>query len=254
MNATVREPQSTADMCQSTCNVTYHNTCPDCGRVDEFTMNVPEFAKDILTGGNTVNYCDRCQDLRNELERRSKMILRGKWLIEQADIPPNFMTWDKEVGNNELARSIRNNKDKMILIAGANDTCKTRSAAYNLMLAAKEGMYCRFVTFSDLAAGYARTCKMASEKAVEYINDYLKFDILLIDDIGKRRITETAGEMIFDIVDKVYSGVSKTKLWITSNRAESMADMFADLDVGDATVSRLDRMIAAGDMIKIEAR
>ena len=250
----VSEPQNMADMCQSICKVTYHNTCPDCGMVEDFTMDVPEFAKDILTGGNTQNYCDRCRERRDELERRSKMILRGKWLIEQADIPPNFMQWDKSIGNNELARSIRNNKNKMMLIAGANDTCKTRSAAYNLMLAAKEGMYCRFVTFSDLAAGYARTCKLASEKAVDYINDYLRFDILLIDDIGKRRITETAGEMLFDIVDKVYSGVSKTKLWITSNRAESMADMFADLDVGDATVSRLDRMIASGDMIKIEAK
>ena len=71
--------------------------------------------------------------------------------------------------------------------------------------------------------------------------------------IRARQGDETAGEMLYDMIDLVYSGASKAKLWITSNKTlADFADAFENLDLGDAVVSRLDRMIANGKMVKIE--
>ena len=76
----------------------------------------------------------------------------------------------------------------------------------------------------------------------------------MIDDIGKRRITETAGELLWDVFDMIYAGDARTKIWITSNKSlEDLPALFENRDIGDAITSRIDRMIDDGRMIKIEA-
>lgn len=55
------------------------------------------------------------------------------------------------------------------------------------------------------------------------------------------------------MVDLVYSGEKKTKLWITSNKTlEDLSECFENLDIGDAVISRIDRMVESGKMLKIE--
>jgi hypothetical protein len=78
-------------------------------------------------------------------------------------------------------------------------------------------------------------------------------DVILIDDVGKRRITETAGELLYDMADLVYSGSSRAVIWFTANKTlADFANQFENLDLGDAVVSRFDRMIEAGKMLNIE--
>lgn len=251
----MQQPVAMADMCQSTKMIVhYNNTCPKCGKKDHFQMEVPEFALDILTGGDTTNFCDDCiieierlNNLRREQQHR-------EMLLEKSEIPAEFLVWNRDLGDNQLARKIRESADKSLIVCGQNSTCKTRAMAINLKYQITEnGHCCRFIRWSDLAFGYARTCKLSSENSQEYIRGFLKNKILMIDDIGKRRITETAGEMLYDIVDLVYSGEAQTRLWITSNKSlEGLADIFDNLDLGDAVVSRIDRMIANGKMALIE--
>jgi DNA replication protein DnaC len=250
----MQQPVAMADISQRIDLVDYHNTCPKCGKQESFQVEVPEFARQIMTGGNTQNFCDDCIVEVQKLEALHREQQRRELLLDRAEIPADFHVWDKDKGNNQLARQIHDNAEKCLFIAGKNDACKTRSAAFNLKLqVTKSNLACRFIRWSDLAMGYARTCKMSSENSRLYIEDFLKNDVLLIDDIGKRRITETAGEMLYDMVDLVYSGAKKTKLWITSNKTlDDLADAFENLDMGDAVVSRLDRMIESGKMLKIE--
>lgn len=239
-------------MCPSSTNVYYHNVCPKCGA--EETTFVPEELTDMLTGGETRNYCDNC---RAEVERQ-EAIEREKRrradLLEKADIPLNFQVWDKARGNNKLARTIHENAGKCMFVCGENSTCKTRATVINLKLEIEQnGKRCRFIRWSDLAAGYAKVCKMSSENSKAYINGFLRYDVLLIDDIDKRRITETAGEMLYDMIDLVYSGSSRTVLWFTANKTiADLANVFENLDIGDAVVSRLDRMIESNKMLNIE--
>ena len=251
----MQQPVVMADMCQNTnLLVTYHNTCPKCGKQTSYDIEVPEFARNIMVGGNTQNFCEECiVELEKISAIRRDQLRREEWL-EKAEIPADFLEWDKNKGNNQLARQIRDNADKCLFVCGRNDACKTRAAAINLKLQITQNdKRCRFIRWSDLAIGYARVCKTASENSKFYIDQFLNYDVLLIDDIGKRRITETAGEMLYDIVDLVYSGEKKTKLWITSNKTlEALSECFENLDLGDAVVSRLDRMIFCGKMVKLE--
>ena len=90
---------------------------------------------------------------------------------------------------------------------------------------------------------------------MDYILDLLNESILLIDDIGKRRITETAGEMLYEIFDRLLGGDCKCRVWVTSNLALSeLAGRFENADIGDGVVSRIDRMIEGGTMVKIEEK
>ena len=241
------------DMCRTINTVIYHNTCPKCGKVEEQPVEVPDFMREILTGGNTENFCDKCLEEVEQIKNIQRQKEREEMFIDQADIPADFREWDSEKGNGNLARKIRDNRHLHIFVAGRNNCCKTRATAINLKLEAKKGMRCRFVRFSELAAGYARVCKVESENSMQYIRNLLNYDVLFIDDIGKRRITETAGELLYDLFDLIYSGESKTRVWITSNKSISdLAGIFENGDMGDAVVSRLDRMIDAGKMLKIE--
>ena len=251
----MQQPVAMADMCQKTnLLVTYHNTCPKCGKQTSCDIEVPEFAKDIMRGGNTQNFCDDCVVELEKLDALRREQRRREDFLQKAEIPADFLDWDKSKGDNQLARQIRDNAEKCLFVCGKNSACKTRASAINLKLQITQNdRRCRFVRWSDLALGYARTCKMSSENSKLYIDQFLSYDVLLIDDIGKRRITETAGEMLYDMIDLVYSGASKAKLWITSNKTlADFADAFENLDLGDAVVSRLDRMIASGKMVKIE--
>lgn len=247
----MQQPEALADMCQKT-EIFYHNVCPQCGA--ESTVYVPEELTALLSGGETQNYCDNC---RAEIERleaieREKR-RRADWL-KKSYIPQDFQCWDKEKGDNKLARLIHDNAGKSLFICGKNAACKTRAAAINLKLEiTQNGKRCRFIRWSDLAAGYARVCKMSSEESKGYIDSFLRYDVLLIDDVGKRRITETAGEMLYDMIDLVYSGSSRTRLWFTANKTMAdFANSFENLDLGDAVVSRFDRMIESGKLLNIE--
>ena len=238
--------------------VVYHNVCPKCGKIEDQTVSVPEFAVSMITGGNTQNFCDECYEenkrlKQQEWEKQSKEANALK-LEDLHQLPSELCYWDSQRGNNKLANEIQANRSKHLFIGGENDKGKTRAAAINLLGLAKKGHRCKFYRFTDLARDYATVCKVESEKTSEFIKNLLKYDLLVIDDIGKRRITETAGELLFDIIDDIYLGYSKTRIWITSNsNLSGVRNLFDNRLNGNAFVSRIDRLIEDGKMLKLEA-
>ena len=243
--------------CQFVKEVVYHNVCPRCGKTEDQTVPVPDFAVDIMKGGNTQNFCEACyeENQRIKLEECQRMQAEANALALQSlhQLPPELCTWDSQKGDNNLALEIQQNRAKHLFIGGENDRCKTRAAAINLLGLAKRGHRCRFYRFTDLSRDYAKVCKSESEKTSEFIKELLTFDLLMIDDIAKRRITETAGELLFDLVDSIYLGYSGTRVWMTSNvNLSGLRNRFENRDTGNAFASRLDRMIGDGKMIKIE--
>lgn len=235
--------------------VTWHNVCPACGVESNNTIEIESWAAKIITGGETKNLCESCAKKEKEAEEEERRQNRMIELLAHVEIPKNFYTWDVKLGNSKLARLIRDNRDKSMYIAGENNCGKTRAAAYNLLLEVRSGKWCRYMRFSELAASYARVCKIASEEAQAHIAGLLDDNaVLLIDDIGKRRITENAGELLYELFDRLYAGDAKTLIWCTANlNSISLAERFENRDIGDAVSSRIDRMIDAGTMVKIEA-
>lgn len=234
--------------------VTYYNVCPQCGKATETVVDVPDYAWDFICGGNTGHLCDECHEQKQAEERQKIEELRKHTLIQNSCVPENFWNWDKTKGNATLVKAIYEQKEHHLYICGGYNTCKTRAAACNLLIMAKRGNRCRFIRFSEMAGEYARICKIDSAAAKSYVNDLLRNNILLIDDLGKRRITETAGELLYDIFDRAYAGDCNAKIWVTTNlNLSTLIGLFENADMGDAVASRIDRMITHGSMAKIVA-
>lgn len=231
-----------------------HNTCPKCGKEEDYTRTFPAWAGQVFQGGERKQICQSClEKMENKKKEEAKKDYIEE-LMDHAKIPKNFLNWDKSRGNAELGRKIRDSRHLSLFIVGANDCGKTRAAAFNLLLEIKSGLRCRFIRFTELAASYARVCKMESENSMDYIESVLADKIVLIDDIAKRRITRNAGELLYEIFDRVYAGDCESRIWVTCNLSlGNLANRFESVDTGDAVVSRIDRMIDDGTMMKIEA-
>lgn len=234
--------------------VHYKNTCPVCGSVDEITQEIEKWAVNIIPSGEFSSLCSKCKEIEDIKQKKLWVLKNIEEKTKKANIPEDFCKWDKDKGNNELARWIRDNNTKSLYISGVNNACKTRATTINLFYCIRDGLESvRFIRFSELAAKYSSICKSESENAFSYILDVLNTNILLIDDVGKRRITETAGEMLYEIFDRIYSGDSNCLIWITANcNLSELNRKFENKDIGDAVVSRIDRMIEDGKMLKKE--
>ena len=148
-----------------------------------------------------------------------------------------------------LARFIRDHRDRNLLIIGENGKCKTRAAAYNLLLEAKGGKRCRFCDYPELALEYAAAMQKSAQEGLDFVRELLRQrEILLIDDIAKRKLNETGGELLYRLVNAVYEGAG-TRLWITSNKdLAPLLQRFENGDTGDAVISRFDRLVDDGRM------
>ena len=73
------------------------------------------------------------------------------------------------------------------------------------------------------------------------------YDIIMLDDIDKRRINETAGNMLYKLFNKLYEGNIISRLWFTMNHnGREFQNMFDNRDYGAAVLSRIDRMMKDG--------
>ena len=89
--------------------------------------------------------------------------------------------------------------------------------------------------------------------AESFKHHFYYLDILVIDDLAKRRINATAGELLYDIVDKLY--VKNKRIWLTSNfGGKEFLEKFENYDIGEAVLSRLQRMKDNGDLADFDPR
>lgn len=232
-------------MCRDTELMKIEFTCPLCGRVTEKELLLPpELMKPF--GGRLTANCAECGKRREEAERAEKEAFETRRRAEEARIPPEFRVWDRRLGNHSLASWIRENRENNLLIIGDFEIGKTRAAACNLLLEARSGKRCRFYDFPELSKEYAKELQQSMLSAIDFQVRLLSLDILLIDDLAKRRINDTAGELVYDLVNKVYEG-ARVRLWLTSNHdTRELVGKFSNLDTGGAVLSRIDRMADEG--------
>ena len=250
------QASSVEDTSRETKPLAWRNTCCKCGKIEEGTIQVPVFAE--LNPLETDSLCFACGA---EYQARNAAIIAqhnadaeaaAKRMMHQ--VPEEMLYFDSDIGNRKLANAIWQNRGKCLFICGAYGTGKTRSAAANILRLVDAGEKARFYRWADLSREYAEVCKSESEKSSEFIKSLCRFDVLLIDDVGKRRLTETAGELLFDLLDKVYLGSTRCRIWLTANLSVGgLSKRFASGDVGSAFAARVDRLIDAGKMLKLEA-
>lgn len=232
----------------------FHNVCYLCGKETNTSQEVDAWIAEWFENTESKHACPDCA----EKIRQAQLLEQQAMLIENriagCGVPDNFREWDSAKGNKELANAIRCECGKSLYISGHYGTCKTRAACANLLRRIKSGQLGKFVRFGEIANRYQHSFSKGENAPDYYIDSLLDSDILLIDDVGKRKITQTAGELLYEIFDRIYAGDTRCRVWLTSNaELRAFAYKFENEDVGNAVLSRIDRLIGDGKMANITA-
>lgn len=223
--------------------------CRNCKCIGSVSIEEDAFAGLVQTP--LPGLCENCAALIAAEDRKKFAAGNEKILIEKSKIPPEFLDFDKTRGNLELAKYVWNSREKNMLIFGMVGSGKTRSvccAAKNMVMS---GSKVEYYGFQELAGKYSSLNQEGSDKGRNFIKHTLnRNDLTVIDDIDKKRYSDSVSELLYLIFDGVYSGSFRGKIWITANFANGseMHRKFYNGDIADAVCSRIDRMAEDGRM------
>lgn len=227
---------------------TLNLTCPQCGKEREKTLTAPRSIADELSGITTM-LCDACGDARKaEQERKQREQIQHERITE-TQIPREFQQWDESKGNRAAANFVTLNRASNLLIVGEVNTGKTRAMAKVLLDECLSGKKVLFIDFYDFAERYAGAMQESINSANKLLAIFSNggYDVIMLDDIDKRRINETAGNLLYKLFNKLYEGNIISRLWFTMNHnGKEFLQMFDNRDYGAAVLSRIDRMMKDG--------
>ena len=229
--------------------VTLHCTCPECGKQWDIELSLTPDLADYFREKAQNILCDPCGEAREaeEINRFKEQAEQER--IEVAGVPLNFSRWDESKGNKAIVDWVAANKHGNILLIGEVDTGKTRSMVKVLLDESAAGKKVLFRDFNSFADGYAEAMQEGISKARSYLQSIVNggYDIILIDDLDKHRINETAGSLLYKIFNQLYSGDIASCMWFTMNHnGKEFLRQFDNQDYGAAVVSRIGRMMKDG--------
>lgn len=226
--------------------------CVTCGKNYQTKIPSEESCKDdndrswrefYLSVINRNPQCDSCieEEERKEAEWQRKKELNNK--LKQIPFSTDFER-AKATDSGVLADWIWTNRKHHLWIAGDYGCGKTRSLCCILGQLIKQGRKCRYITCNDLLSKYG--CKSQESGKVEadrWLEGLLEYDFLAVDDIGKKKISMSGGEGLYNLLDYRYSGRGHATIYLTANLSgKEIARKFEDADTGAAFRSRLLRL------------
>lgn len=229
--------------------ITLHCTCPVCGKKRDNVVTLPKELASAFTQFEETILCDPCGNRREEERNRRLKEQAELERMEEAKIPEEFRKYDEAKGNKSAVEWVMENKHGHLLIIGEVSTGKTRSVVKVLLDELNSGKKVLFCDFTEFAENYAGAMQESISKAKRYLSSVVNggYDIVLFDDLDKHRINETAGNLLYKIFNKLYSGDIVSKMWFTMNhRGKEFLNQFENRDYGAAVVSRIARMMEDG--------
>lgn len=228
-------------------------TCKLCGNV--FEVDKPDMESSfgrVLAGVYELIVqnatCDDCIN-REEIEFQN---YQNKLMVEQKiEELPFANTFDVELApdNGKLARLIATNyqyKKNHLYIADTYNTGKTRSVCHVLGKLMERGLKCNYMTCNDFLDEYSqRSAEMGKVRAGNWISSLLHCEVLVLDDLGKKRISMSACEGLYNLLDYRYTerGGCRALIYFTANLSgKDIIRKFEDVSTGEAFRSRLKRM------------
>jgi len=214
-------------------------TCTSCGSTFD--------AEDIFMGERllwSITTCDPCneKEVAAQEEQERKKRLEARKTQFWCDVPPLYQGTDKSQLQGQLVAVIDawEYGTKGIGFIGKSGAGKTRAAVLLLQRIAMDGKsicFMKSVKLTKYAADKFSDDKYEAEIAKEKIRQAYRSKLLLIDDIGKGRLSPTAEELLFDIIDeRTERGLPI--IWTSNSGAKALREMLSQ-DRADALIRRL---------------
>jgi len=150
---------------------------------------------------------------------------------------------DKKVINDLLTGSFINEKKNAVFI-GNPGTGKTHLSIAIAIGALKKGFKVLFTPVSEML--HNLNASKADNSYWQKVAYYLSFDLLVLDELGFRKLPSYSADDFFEIISKVYE---KSSVIITTNKSfEQWSDIFSDSILAAAI---LDRIVHYSTVVKI---
>ena len=158
----------------------------------------------------------RCQE-REAYETALRIAEKGK-RMEAARIPKLYAEpWDGAKGNTALLAFVLDNAGRSIFLgslkSGVGKTRALCHAAREIILS--EGLGVEFWKTTQLTRTLAGLYRESVKEADAEMKRLCELDLLILDDLCKEKLTDRAGELLYDLIDERFSQCRRT--WITSN-------------------------------------
>lgn len=227
------------------------HVCPDCGheqKIETYSIGV-DMMKQLS--------CDPCTDLHSAKNSSESLKMDIFNLLEISEIPEANRTFNTDYNphSKKLLEFVRRCKDESMWIIGENYTGKSHAVAYCGFRVIEQ--YRKKVLWISCTSEFSRLLddkysSVAGKK--QYFEDrfrYLKnVPILILDDLGKEKITDSRIELIFDVID--CRARERKKIWITSNHSGNEMIEHFGRDHGTAIYRRLEDMIPESNRMEIK--
>ena len=180
--------------------------------------------------------CDACFDAKERRKEQEAQERAFCLALEKSKIPTEMTKWDERLGNKHLLAWIIANAERSLYIAGAYGQGKTRACATVGAKLVAKGLNVRYWLVGDLLSKFSTLYGENFGQDENLVSILKGCRLLILDDIGKEKITDRSGEAIFRIINARYE--NKLPTWITANLNGSELSMKMG-DRGGAIIRRL---------------
>lgn len=187
--------------------------------------------------------CPKCKQVRRDAEealRKNAAEKRAQGLRESAVLRcklAGFRFADIiEPPVPQTATWLWSNRGGHVLLAGETGTGKTTSVTVVVKSMLMTGDFkCRYATRRELTAEYVRAKTDDADSEEHFWRRIGHLDLLVVDELvgkrGKERMSDTAQELLFELLDGAYSGHRKTRIWLMGNfYAGAVGNMVSDAE------------------------
>lgn len=151
-----------------------------------------------------------------------------KGIMANANFPPSLLTDSPQ--NRDLANKIYAYREHNIIVTGDTGTGKTTAMlATAKHLVEKYGTtFYYYPSLTHIINEY-RKKKLGEIDTTKFFRNHQKYDILIIDECLADTNPNLCKELLFELVDSLYRGNSRTKLWLAGNfYADCFSQIFPD--------------------------
>ena len=144
--------------------------------------------------------------------------------------------------------------DQSVWVGGTNGIGKTHTlmyVAYRMII--EQALPCRAIRCSSWLRNQSTLRAGDRSARAEASADFLRVArsrLLIMDDLGKEKLTESKAEILYDLIDM--RDRDSRPVWISTNKPGSVLlkrlNGHGDHDHGDAIITRLKRMIPKSNM------